>query len=144
MRILVIEDELELLADIKASLEAESYIVDTSADGNEGYFFATEYPIDAAIIDIGLPGLSGIEIIKKLREQDNTLPVLILTARSRWQEKVEGLEAGADDYLVKTISGRRITGAIESLITSCHGFSNNGTQLWLHYAKTGNTTGLTK
>ena len=63
MRILVIEDELDLLADIKTRLESESYIVDTSSDGNEGYFFATEYPLDAAIIDIGLPGMSGIEII---------------------------------------------------------------------------------
>ena len=66
MRILVIEDEQDLLADIKTRLQSESYIVDTSADGNEGYFFATEYPLDAAIIDIGLPGMSGIEIIQKL------------------------------------------------------------------------------
>ena len=121
MRILVIEDELELLADIKASLEAESYIVDTSADGNEGYFFATEYPIDAAIIDIGLPGLSGIEIIKKLREQGNTLPVLILTARSRWQEKVEGLEAGADDYLVKPFQVEELLARLKALLRRATG-----------------------
>lgn len=121
MRILVIEDELELLADIKATLEAESYIVDTSADGNEGYFFATEYPIDAAIIDIGLPGLSGIEIIKKLREQGNTLPVLILTARSRWQEKVEGLEAGADDYLVKPFQVEELLARLKALLRRATG-----------------------
>ena len=121
MRILVIEDELELLADIKATLEAESYIVDTSADGNEGYFFATEYPIDAAIIDIGLPGLSGIEIIKKLREQGNTLPVLILTARSHWQEKVEGLEAGADDYLVKPFQVEELLARLKALLRRATG-----------------------
>ena len=121
MRILVIEDELELLADIKASLESESYIVDTSADGNEGYFFATEYPIDAAIIDIGLPGLSGIEIIKKLRQQGNTLPVLILTARSRWQEKVEGLEAGADDYLVKPFQVEELLARLKALLRRATG-----------------------
>ena len=90
MRVLVIEDELNLQADIKTRLEAEDYIVDTTGDGDEGYYFATEYPLDAAIIDIGLPGMSGIEIIKKLREDGSTLPILILTARSRWQEKVEG------------------------------------------------------
>lgn len=121
MRILVIEDELELLADIKHSLESESYIVDTSADGDEGYFFATEYPIDAAIIDIGLPGLSGIEIIKKLREQGNTLPVLILTARSRWQEKVEGLEAGADDYLVKPFQVEELLARLKALLRRATG-----------------------
>ena len=101
MRILVIEDELNLQADIKAGLESAGYTVDCSSEGNEGYFFASEYPLDAAIVDIGLPGMSGIEIIQKLRLQGSTLPILILTARSRWQEKVEGLEAGGDDYLVK-------------------------------------------
>ena len=87
MRILVIEDEVDLQADIRQRLESEGYIVDTSGEGNEGLFFATEYPLDAAIIDIGLPGISGIEIIQSLRDQGHTLPVLILTARSRWQER---------------------------------------------------------
>jgi two-component system, OmpR family, response regulator PhoP len=121
MRILVIEDEQDLLADIKKQLEAENYIVDTSSDGNEGYFFATEYPIDAAIIDIGLPGMSGIEIIKKLREQGHVLPVLILTARSRWQEKVEGLEAGADDYLVKPFQMEELLARLKALLRRATG-----------------------
>jgi len=121
MRILVIEDEEDLLADIKANLETEGYIVDTSSDGNEGYFFATEYPIDAAIIDIGLPGISGIEIIKKLREQGHILPVLILTARSRWQEKVEGLEAGADDYLVKPFQMEELLARLKALLRRATG-----------------------
>ena len=121
MRILVIEDELDLLADIKTRLESESYIVDTSSDGNEGYFFATEYPLDAAIIDIGLPGMSGIEIIKKLREQGITLPILILTARSRWQEKVEGLEAGADDYLVKPFQMEELLARLKALLRRASG-----------------------
>jgi two-component system response regulator PhoP len=116
MRILIIEDEADLLSSIKAALESESYIVDTSADGNEGYYFATEYPLDAAIIDIGLPGMSGIEIIQKLRQQGYTLPVLILTARSRWQEKVEGLEAGADDYLVKPFQMEELLGTQQVLL----------------------------
>ena len=121
MRILVIEDEPDLLSDIKAGLETENYIVDISADGNEGYFFATEYPLDAAIIDIGLPGMSGIDIIKKLREQGSTLPVLILTARSRWQEKVEGLEAGADDYLVKPFQMEELLARVKALLRRATG-----------------------
>jgi len=121
MRILVIEDEQDLLADIKARLEAEGFIVDISADGNEGYFFATEYPLDAAIIDIGLPGMSGIEIIQKLRQDGHTLPVLILTARSRWQEKVEGLEAGADDYLVKPFQMEELLARLKALLRRASG-----------------------
>jgi two-component system response regulator PhoP len=121
MRILIIEDEADLLSSIKAALESESYIVDTSADGNEGYYFATEYPLDAAIIDIGLPGMSGIEIIQKLRQQGHTLPVLILTARSRWQEKVEGLEAGADDYLVKPFQMEELLARVKALLRRATG-----------------------
>ena len=121
MRILVIEDEKDLLSDIKSRLEQASYTVDVSADGNEGYFFATEYPVDAAIIDIGLPGMSGIEIIKKLRAEGLSLPVLILTARSRWQEKVEGLEAGADDYLVKPFQMEELLARLKALLRRASG-----------------------
>ena len=121
MRILVIEDELNLQANIRAALEAESYSVDSTADGNEGYFFATEYPLDAAIVDIGLPGMSGIEIIQQLRDQGSTLPVLILTARSRWQEKVEGLEAGADDYLVKPFQMEELLARVKALLRRATG-----------------------
>jgi two-component system response regulator PhoP len=121
MRVLVIEDELDLQVDIRQRLEAEAYTVDTSGDGNEGLFFATEYPLDAAIIDIGLPGISGIEIIQRLRERGSTLPVLILTARSRWQEKVEGLEAGADDYLVKPFQMEELLARLKALLRRASG-----------------------
>ena len=121
MRVLIIEDELDLQREIKSRLESEAYIVDTSCDGNEGLFFATEYPLDAAIIDIGLPGISGIEVIQKLREQGLTLPVLILTARSRWQEKVEGLEAGADDYLVKPFQMEELLARMKALLRRASG-----------------------
>ena len=84
-------------------------------------FFATEYPLDAAIIDIGLPGMSGIEIIQKLRADGSTLPVLILTARSRWQEKVEGLEAGADDYLVKPFQMEELLARLKALLRRATG-----------------------
>ena len=121
MRILVIEDETGLQADIRLRLETEGYVVDTSGEGNEGLFFATEYPLDAAIIDIGLPGISGIEIIQRLRDQGSTLPVLILTARSRWQEKVEGLEAGADDYLVKPFQMEELLARLKALLRRATG-----------------------
>ncbi len=121
MRVLVIEDETDLQADIRQRLETEGYIVDTSGEGNEGLFFATEYPLDAAIIDIGLPGLSGIEIIQRLRDQGSTLPVLILTARSRWQQKVEGLEAGADDYLVKPFQMEELLARLKALLRRAAG-----------------------
>ena len=144
MRILLIEDDPDLQAYIKQSLENESYIVDASSDGNEGYFFASEYPVDAAIIDLGLPGMSGIKIIQTLREQGLVLPVLILTARSRWQEKVEGLEAGADDYLVKPFQMEELLARLKALLrrsagsaTSeliCQGLKLNSLtqQVWLN------------
>lgn len=121
MRVLIIEDELELQADIRQRLETAGYTVDTSGEGKEGLFLATEYPLDAAIIDIGLPGLSGIEIIQHLRDQGHTLPVLILTARSRWQEKVEGLEAGADDYLVKPFQMEELLARLKALLRRATG-----------------------
>ena len=121
MRILLVEDEPDLQAHIKKNLEKESYIVDTSGDGREGYFIATEYPLDAAIIDIGLPSMSGIEIIQKLREQGHLLPIIILTARSRWQEKVEGLEAGADDYLVKPFKMEELIARLKALLRRASG-----------------------
>lgn len=121
MRVLIIEDELDLLADIKQRLEEEAYTVDTSSDGNDGYYIATEYPLDAAIIDIGLPGMSGIDIIKKLRADQSTLPILILTARSRWQEKVEGLEAGGDDYLVKPFQMEELLARLKALLRRASG-----------------------
>ena len=121
MRILIVEDEASLQADIRKRLEAEGYMVDTSAEGNEGLYLATEYPLDAAIIDIGLPGISGIEIIRRLRDQGYNLPVLILTARSRWQEKVEGLEAGADDYLVKPFQMEELLARLKALLRRAMG-----------------------
>ena len=121
MRVLVIEDEVVLQGDIRERLETEGYTVDTTGEGHEGLFFATEYPLDAAIVDIGLPGMSGIEIIQNLREQGNTLPVLILTARSRWQEKVEGLEAGADDYLVKPFQMEELLARLKALLRRATG-----------------------
>ncbi len=121
MRILIIEDEAELQSSLKSQLETQGYIVDTSGDGKEGLYFASEFPLDAAIIDIGLPNMSGIEIIQNLRQQGNSLPILVLTARSRWQEKVEGLEAGADDYVVKPFQIEELLARLKSLLRRSNG-----------------------
>ena len=97
MRILLLEDETLLRNQLQELLQQEGYIVDASGIGEEGLYLGNEYPLDAGIIDIGLPGISGLEVIQKLRTNNRNFPILILTARGRWQEKVEGLEAGADD-----------------------------------------------
>jgi two-component system, OmpR family, response regulator PhoP len=116
MRILVVEDEIILCKQIHEYLEAKGFAVDTANTGKDGYFMGKEYPVDAAIIDIGLPDFSGIELIKRLRKDKIKLPILILTARSRWQEKVEGLEAGADDYLVKPFHYEELLARLNALI----------------------------
>jgi two-component system response regulator PhoP len=125
MRVLLIEDELALRKQVKARLEQEGYAVDASAEGKEGLYFASEYPLDAAVIDLGLPGLSGIEIIKALRHRGKTLPILILTARGRWQDKVEGLEAGADDYLVKPFQMEELLARLKALLRRAAGATHN-------------------
>jgi len=116
MRILVIEDAVGLRDRIQRSLQESGYIVDASGDGAEGLYFASEYPLDAAIVDLGLPEMSGIEIIQRLRKQGSTLPILILTARDRWQDKVEGLEAGADDYMVKPFHMEELLARLKALL----------------------------
>ncbi len=116
MRILVVEDEITLCEQIRQYFANKGFAVDTAHNGSNGFYMACEYPLDAAIIDIGLPDFSGIELIKRLRKNKVAVPVLILTARSRWQEKVEGLEAGADDYLVKPFQYEELLARINALI----------------------------
>jgi len=123
MRILVIEDERHLQNQIRLQLEAAGYMVDTCSDGEEGLFLATEYHPDAAIIDIGLPGKSGLEVIGALRKQGSLLPILILTARSRWQDKVQGLETGADDYLTKPFQMEELQARVKALLRRANGIS---------------------
>ncbi len=116
MRILIIEDEIAIRTQIRRQLETEGYQVDDTGDGQEGLYFASEYPLDVAIIDLGLPKLSGLDIIASLRQQGSCLPILVLTARGRWQERVEGLEAGADDYLVKPFQMEELIARVKALI----------------------------
>ena len=121
MRILIIEDEPEIRQQVANQLKKNDYMVDETGDGEEGLFFAEEYPIDAAIVDLGLPGISGIEVIKQLRDKGKTLPILILTARDRWQDKVDGLEAGADDYLVKPFQMEELLARVKALLRRASG-----------------------
>ncbi|ASF46566.1 response regulator transcription factor [Methylovulum psychrotolerans] len=116
MRILVVEDEVILCEQIQHFFAERGFAVDTAHTGADGFYMGKEFPIDAAVIDIGLPDFSGIELIKRLRKNKVTIPILILTARSRWQEKVEGLEAGADDYLVKPFHYEEMLARINALI----------------------------
>jgi len=116
VRMLVVEDELHLREQLKAALEKKGYSVDQAVDGEEGRFYGTEYQYDVAIIDLGLPKLNGIELIRQLRAQDIKYPILILTARGHWQDKVDGLEAGADDYVVKPFEMEEVLARLNALI----------------------------
>ncbi len=116
MRALVVEDDTDIREQLIESLEKVGYVVDAAADGPQGLYFALEYPIDIAIIDLGLPEVSGLEIIKQLREKGKDYPVIILTARTRWQNRVEGLEAGADDYVDKPFHHEELQARMRALL----------------------------
>lgn len=121
MRILLIEDEQALREQVQARLQADGYTVDASGDGKEGLYLASEYPVDLAVVDLGLPGMPGLEIIRTLRAEGRDLPILILTARGKWEEKVTGLEAGADDYLVKPFHMEELLARVKALLRRAAG-----------------------
>ncbi len=123
MRILVIEDEALLREQLLARFREDGYAADAAADGEEGLYLGSEFPFDVAVVDLGLPKLSGIEVIQRLRAAGKTFPILILTARGRWQEKVEGLEAGGDDYLVKPFHMEELLARIKVLLRRAAGWS---------------------
>ena len=124
MRLLVVEDEESIRRQLVEFLGQQGFAVDQAADGREGLYFAQEYDYDLAIIDIGLPVLNGIELIKKARGAGKQYPVLILTARGNWQDKVEGLEAGADDYLVKPFHNEELRARVNALIRRASGHAS--------------------
>jgi two-component system response regulator PhoP len=116
MRLLLIEDDAILRLGVKRQLEADGYRVDTAADGEDGLFQAREYPVDLAIVDLGLPKVNGLSVVQTLRAEGRTLPILILTARGSWQDKVKGLETGADDYLVKPFEYPELAARVKALL----------------------------
>lgn len=125
MRVLLIEDEAPLREQVAAHLREQKYAVDTAASGNDGLHVGNEYPVDVAIVDLGLPDISGMDVIKKWREAGRSFPVLILTARSSWQDKVQGLETGADDYLVKPFHMEELTARVRALVRRASGWTES-------------------
>lgn len=121
MRLLVVEDEAPIREQLRSFLAGQGFAVDTAADGREGLYFAGEYAYDLIVVDIGLPVINGIDLIKKIRAADKTYPVLILTARGNWQDKVAGLEAGADDYLTKPFHNEELRARVNALIRRASG-----------------------
>jgi two-component system response regulator PhoP len=125
MRVLVVEDEGALRENLRRQLVEAGFNVDVAADGEEGLFAGSEYPIDVAIIDLGLPKLPGLELIRKLRAQDRRFPILVLTARDRWQDKVEGLDAGADDYVAKPFQFEEVLARLQALLRRSGGWASS-------------------
>lgn len=124
MRVLIVEDEAALRDSLREDLVAAGYTVDVAADGEEGLYAALEYPIDVAIVDLGLPKLPGLELIRRLRARGKTCGVLVLTARDRWQDKVEGLGAGADDYVAKPFHFEEVRARLGALLRRSGGWAS--------------------
>ncbi|QHS09703.1 response regulator transcription factor [Sinimarinibacterium sp. NLF-5-8] len=124
MRALVIEDDAALREQLVRFLSEEGFAVDTASDGSQGAFIAEEYPADVAIIDLGLPQLPGIEIVRRARARGRVFPILILTARDGWQAKVEALQAGADDYLVKPFHREELIARLRALLRRSGGWAS--------------------
>ncbi len=125
MRLLVIEDDTTLRESLSQQLSSAGFAVELAADGTEGLYFAEEYPIDLAIIDLGLPEISGLDIIREARQKGKSYPILILTARDRWQDKVDGLAAGADDYVVKPFHIEEVLARVNALLRRSGGWASS-------------------
>ncbi len=123
MRALIVEDDEPLRRGLVNALRDGGWVVDEAADGREGFYQASEFPVDVAVIDLGLPGLSGMDLIGKLREAGHDLPIVILTARDRWQDKVAGLKAGADDYVVKPFHPEELIARMQALVRRAGGWA---------------------
>jgi len=125
MRVLIVEDDRSLNRSLVAEFEVRGFKVQSATDGREGQYLATEYPIDLAIIDLGLPEISGIELIKSLRAASKDYPILVLTARDRWQDKVEALKIGADDYVTKPFHVEELVARADALLRRAGGWAQS-------------------
>lgn len=121
MRVLVVEDDPDLAAQLGQSLAREGYAVDRAGDGEAGEFLGTTETYDAVVLDLGLPRLDGLSVLRRWREAGNLVPVLILTARDAWHEKVQGIDAGADDYLAKPFRVEELLARLRALIRRAKG-----------------------
>ncbi|SFJ22509.1 response regulator transcription factor [Methylobacterium brachiatum] len=124
MRVLVVEDEPRIAADVKAGLEQAGYVADVVADGEAAWFRAETEPYDAMVLDLGLPRLDGLGVLRRLRVAEVALPVLILTARDGWRERVEGIDAGADDYLVKPFRMEELVARLRAILRRTAGHAS--------------------
>ena len=125
MRLLIVEDEPLLAAQVDRFLRDRDFVVDMAADGEVGLYRARQFDYAAAVVDLGLPKLDGLGLIRRLRGEDNRVPILILTARGSWQDKVAGLEAGADDYLAKPFHMEELLARINVLIRRTAGYASS-------------------
>jgi two-component system response regulator PhoP len=125
MRLLLVEDDPNLSRSLATQLEQAGYAVERSMDGREGLYYAREYPVDLAIVDLGLPSMSGVELIKQLRADGKAYPILVLTARDRWQDKVEALKLGADDYVVKPFNVEELLARVDALLRRAGGWAQS-------------------
>jgi len=125
MRILVVEDDTNLNRQIKDALTEGGYAVDVAFDGEEGHFLGDTEPYDAAVLDIGLPQMDGLSVLEEWRRAGKSLPVLLLTARDRWSDKVQGIDAGADDYLAKPFHMEELLARLRALVRRAAGHASN-------------------
>ncbi|WP_300730735.1 response regulator transcription factor [Pseudomonas sp.] len=124
MRLLLVEDHVPLADELMAGLDRQGYAVDWLADGRDALYQGQVEPYDLIILDLGLPGLSGLDVLKHWRTQGLLTPVLILTARSSWSERIDGLKAGADDYLTKPFHPEELHLRVQALLRRSHGQAN--------------------
>ena len=125
MRILVVEDDRDLNRQLVEALEEADYVVDKAYDGEEGHFLGDTEPYDAVILDIGLPEMDGISVLENWRRDGRSMPVLILTARDRWNDKVSGIDAGADDYVTKPFHVEEVLARVRALIRRSAGLASS-------------------
>jgi two-component system, OmpR family, response regulator len=125
MRILVVEDDENLNRQLTEALGEAGYVVDKAFDGEEGHFLGDTEPYDAVVLDIGLPEMDGITVLEKWREANRAMPVLILTARDRWSDKVAGIDAGADDYVTKPFHIEEVLARVRALIRRAAGHASS-------------------
>jgi len=125
MRILVVEDDKDLNGQLAAALKEAGYAVDCAFDGEEGHFLGDTEPYDAVILDIGLPQMDGLSVLEQWRRDGRTAPVLLLTARDRWSDKVQGIDAGADDYVAKPFHVEEVLARIRALVRRAAGHASN-------------------
>ncbi|TDI56173.1 MAG: response regulator transcription factor [Alphaproteobacteria bacterium] len=125
MRILVVEDDKDLNGQLVAALKEAGYAVDSAFDGEEGHFLGDTEPYDAVILDIGLPQMDGLSVLERWRRDGRTMPVLLLTARDRWSDKVQGIDAGADDYVAKPFHIEEVLARIRALVRRAAGHASN-------------------